>query len=381
MKRSKTNCDFQGRNLEPKRRAFKEYFDRAAAHALAAQVYAVKPGFDRAGFVRRAARNLDALEFAGRVQQFADALAATLPRAVPEALVVLTRSLPQPLPTCDSVTDGWLQWPVGQFIADHGLSHFEASMDAMVALTKRFSSEFAVRPFVERRPEETFARLLTLTDDPNPHVRRWCSEGTRPRLPWGKKLVALAEDPSPIWPILEALKDDPERYVLRSVANNLNDIAKDHPDRVIAICREWAKGGREDVIKHALRTLVKAGHPEALAVVGFGPPIRLKASLRVRPRRITIGEDVILKADLETRSTRGQDLLVDYAVHYVRQGGRLSAKVFKWTTTRLQPNGRMSLEKRHRMRPTTIRALYPGTHRVELQVNGVQVASTHFVLH
>lgn len=250
------------------RKAFKDWFDKAAARVLAGQVAGAMPSFDQEQFIRLASRNLKALEFAGRVRQFSDALAATLPKPIPKALAVLTESLPPPLPDCEAVTDGWLQWPLGQFIADHGLEYFDASMEAMMELTQRFSSEYAIRPFVERYPEATFDRLLALTDDPNPHVRRWCSEGTRPRLPWGKKLQGLVADPTPIWPILEALKDDGELYVRRSVANNLNDIAKDHAPLVVQRCMAWSEDSNERrdwAIKHGLRSLIKAGKDKRAA--------------------------------------------------------------------------------------------------------------------
>ncbi len=366
-----------------KKKAFKDWFDRAAAEALAGQVAGAMPGFDRRGFVRRAVHGLEDLEFSQRVRQFSGALSATLPAALPEALTVLVDSLPPPLPDCEAVTDGWLQWPLGQFIAEYGLEHFEASMTAMVELTQRFSSEFAVRPFVARYPEATFRRLLELTDHESPHVRRWCSEGTRPRLPWGRKLGFLIDDPSPIWPILEALKDDEEIYVRRSVANNLNDIAKDHPERVVARCKAWARGGddrRRRLIRHGLRTLIKSGDPAALAVIGFHAPRKLRAELSLRPRRVRLGGEVKLAARIATAAGRAQDLAVDYVVHYVRKNGKTSEKVFKWTTTRIPARGTVELEKRHAMRKTTVRALYSGVHRVELQVNGVRVAAADFRL-
>ncbi len=368
---------------KPERKPFKDWFDPAAARALAAQVRGAWSRFDAAAFQRRATKGLAKLEFAGRVQQFSDALAAGLPDDIPRALGILTKSLPPVLPNCDAVTDGWLQWPVGQFVADHGVPHFEPSMVAMTELTQRFSSEFAVRPFVEQCPEPTFARLMSLTTHASPHVRRWCSEGVRTRLPWGKKLRALVDDPSPIWPILEALEDDDELYVRRSVANNLGDIAKDHPDAAVA----WAKrcaarggAGRTWLVKHGLRTLIKAGDPGALAVVGFGPAKKLDATLKVSPRKISIGDSVELSAQLQTSFSRAQELMVDYVVHYVRKGGKSSGKVFKWKTTRLPARGRVDLQKKHAMKTTTIRALYPGRHTVELQVNGARVAEAAFTL-
>ncbi len=365
------------------RKAFKEYFDAAAARAMAAQIKAVMPEFRSRAFVRMCSDGLDELEFAARVQRFSDALFNYLPGHIPDALETLTRSLPPPLPDCEAVTDGWLQWPIGQFIADHGLPHFEESIQAMEALTTRFSSEFAIRPFVERRPTETFERLLELTSSANPHVRRWCSEGCRPRLPWGKKLHALVADPSPIWPILEALKNDPERYVQKSVANNLNDIAKDHPADVIAKCRSWSKGATEQrqwIIGRALRTLVKNGNGDALAVLGYPPPNNIRAKLKLSARSVKIGDRLEIGLDLTSVSPTDQKLMVDYAVHYVRKTGELSKKVFKWQQTTLAANSRLTLKKHHAMRPTTTRVLYPGRHLLEVQINGESMAQVEFTL-
>ncbi|BET67923.1 DNA alkylation repair protein [Opitutales bacterium ASA1] len=367
------------------RKPFKDWFDRAAAEALAAQVAAACPAFDRKRFVRDATRGLADLEFHGRVQRFSDALAAQLlPLAgSAEAVRILARSLPPILPDTESVTDGWRQWPLGQFIADHGVADVDASMEAMIELTQRFSSEFAVRPFIETHPQVVLARLLELTSHPSPHVRRWCSEGTRTRLPWGRRLDSLVRDPAPLWPILEALKDDPELYVRRSVANNLNDIAKDHPGLVVDRCRAWLRDATPErawIVKRALRTLVKAGDPAALALFGVGAPERLRATLDVSPTRIAVGSEVALAATIANDCRKPQKLVIDYVVHYVRQRDKTSGKVFKWTTLDLAPGATVELRKRHPMRPTTIRALYPGEHRVDLQINGHALASGSFSL-
>lgn len=363
---------------------FKDYFDRRAARALAAQISDVHPSFDRDGFVRRATRGLSALEFSGRVSQFSRALRETLPDAAGDAIQILTASLPAEFSDCEAVTDGWLQWPVGQFIADHGLDDFEVSMVAMVELTKRFSSEFAVRPFVEHHPAETFDRLRALTSDPNPHVRRWCSEGVRPRLPWGRRLTALVRDPAPIWPILEALRDDPEPYVQRSVANNLNDIAKDHPDAVVARCRRWMRGAgasRAWIVKHGLRSLVKSGHAEALALLGFGSGEGIHGELRLHPPRPWVGDALELQLSLRSSQPAEVQAVVDYRVEFARPAGRASSRVFKWTTARLSASeGRVELRKRHPLRHTTTRMLHPGPHRVSVLVNGAVVATGTFDL-
>lgn len=361
------------------RRPFKDYFDREAAQALADQLQRAV-AIDRSGFLRRATRRLRELEMMDRVRQFSAAMRWALPAKIPTALQLLTKSLPPPLPNCERVTDGYLQWPVGQFIADYGTEHFEPSFEAMVELTQRFSSEFAIRPFVIRDPSRTFERLTRLTDHDSPHVRRWCSEGVRPRLPWGTRIDALVDDPAPILPILDALKDDPEEYVRRSVANNLNDIAKDHPALVVQTVRKWMAKKRRRLIEHALRTLIKDAYGPALELLGYGPPERISARLDISPKRAKIGESVTLSAVLENRNPTTRHLLVDYVVHYRKASGKALPKVFKWKQVAVPAQGALTLKKKQHFRPTTIRPLYPGRHEVELQVNGVSLAQTRLSL-
>ncbi|MBK9169475.1 MAG: DNA alkylation repair protein [Bryobacterales bacterium] len=361
--------------MPTERKPFKDWFDREAARRLAAQISRAWPEFPARDYIRNATRNLDALEFQGRVRQFADALTTALPEETAGALDILTRSLPPVLPD-DQVANGWLQWPVGQWIADHGLPCFDESMAAMTELTMRFSSEFAVRPFLEAYPEKTFRRLLGLTRHTNHHVRRWCSEGTRPRLPWGKRLHALIADPSPCWPILDALKDDPSLYVRKSVANHLNDIAKDHPAQVLGRCRCWIESASPErlwLIRHGLRTLIRTGDPEALELLGFSSKALVEASLSVSPERLAIGGSATIVATIRNRDGERRRLAVDYIVHFARPSGRLSAKTFKWTTLELAVGAKATLEKKHRFQPATIRTLHSGRHRIELQVNGQRV--------
>ena len=237
-----------------------------------------------------------------RIRQFSDALAATLPSDKSTAIEILTRSLPAPMEGCDDLKSSWIQWPIAHFISEHGLPHYQQSMAALREITMRFTSEFAVRPFAAAYPEKVYRDLLKLTSDPNPHVRRWCSEGSRPRLPWGQRLNDLVADPSPLWPILDALRNDPELYVRRSVANNLNDIAKDHPELVVKKCAEWMKSGSnkelDQLIRHALRTLIKNGHPGALALLGYSPITKTEADFSITRNQVTIGTP--LENDLAT---------------------------------------------------------------------------------
>ena len=364
------------------RKPYKDWFDKAAAVALATQIDTVHKGFDNKAFVRASVRNLESLEFNDRVKQFAAAMREHLPPAYPKAIKILVKSLPTMAAEAKSVTDGWLQWPVGQFIADYGTDHLYESLDAMVEVTQRFSSEFAVRPFVALYPDEVFEYLTKLTDHKSEHVRRWCSEGTRTRLPWGVKLHQLIKDPAPVWVILDQLIDDDSEYVRKSVANNINDLSKDHPQQVLKHCRQWKKKSkprRDWIIKHGLRTLIKQGNTAALELTGFAPPSKLHVSLKVLDKKIQLGGSVGMQAIIENKSDKSQSLMVDYIVHYVRKNNVTNEKVFKWKSVELGSGDKLTLDKKHPMKETTVRALYKGRHKLEIQINGQRCADAHFM--
>jgi 3-methyladenine DNA glycosylase AlkC len=278
---------------------------------------------------------------------------------------------------------GWVVWPLGEFVARRGLDHPQRALAALHAMTQRFSAEFAIRPFIERHPALVFDTLHRWTRDPSPHVRRLVSEGSRPRLPWGLQLRQLVADPSPTLPLLEALQDDPSEYVRRSVANHLNDIAKDHPGRVADWLEQHLPGaGRERraLLRHASRSLIKRGDPRVLALWGVGAPLRGDAHLALSPATLQLGDTLALSVTLTSRARRPQPLLIDYAVHHVKADGRCSPKVFKGWTLELAAGETRALQKRHAIRPITTRRYFSGTHRVELQVNGRVMAEARFDL-
>lgn len=229
-----------------------------------------------------------------------------------------------------------------------------------------------IRDFLERYPEETLALLQCWASDPNVHVRRLVSEGTRPRLPWARRLRRFQEDPSPVLELLDLLKDDEEEYVRRSVANNLNDIAKDHPDLVVETAARWWINGsdaRRHLISQALRTLVKAGDPRALRILGYNPdsPTHID-SIAVEPADVVIGESVRITVDLANPSSERSDVLVDLVVHFVNANGSTSRKVFKGGERSLPPGGTATVSKTVSVART--RTHYPGLHLVEVQLNG-----------
>jgi 3-methyladenine DNA glycosylase AlkC len=223
-----------------------------------------------------------------------------------------------------------------------------------------------------------FETLRRWTRDPSAHVRRLCSEGSRPRLPWGLRLQSLVRDPSPTLPILELLQDDPSAYVRRSVANHLNDIAKDHPALVVDWVQRHRAGAppeRRALLSHASRTLIKQGHAPMLALWDAGQAFVGEAVLRVSPRRVAIGESVQLALSLRSGARRKQTLLVDYAVHHVKADGSASPKVFKGWKLALAAGESRELLKRHSFKPVTTRRLHPGPHAIEVSINGRVVAA------
>ncbi len=364
------------------RKAFKDWFDMAAARALASQFRLAWGSFDEDAFCQRAAEGLEGLGFHERVKQFSRALREALPEKPGEAMEVIRASLPPVLSGAHSISEGWLQWPIGQWIADYGFDDYEGAMALMLELTQRFSSEFAVRPFLARRPDETLERLLDWTSHPSEHVRRWCSEGARPRLPWGQRLAAFEEAPWPTLPILEALKDDPSGYVQLSVGNHLNDLGKTNPEMVVALSGRWLEElpGRRKVVERALRTLVKQGHRGALELLGFGAPEAIKVAFKVEPRRVRIGGAIQLWARIGAKRGVATEVLVDYGIHFQRRVGGLGRKVFKWKRLSLPAGETVELTREHKMVETTVRTLNPGIHKVDIQINGEVATELEFEL-
>ena len=252
--------------------------DREAVACLAHNLALAHPEFDAAGFRTAALAGLAPLGILHRGAHLAAAMRRFLPADFEAAAEVILRSLTPPLTATSDLGLGvFFYLPHVSFAAQFGLdpAHnggrdpFPAAMRLQYELTRRFSAEFSIRPFLIAQPERTLGQLLRWTRDPDPHVRRWCSEGTRPRLPWAPRIPAFVRDPRPVLPILEALRDDPELYVRRSVANHLGDIAKDHPDLVFEICGQWIEGAsaeRRWLLRHAVRHPAKHGVKAALEI-------------------------------------------------------------------------------------------------------------------
>jgi 3-methyladenine DNA glycosylase AlkC len=362
----------------------KNFFDARLIASIAAEIGSAHPALNQKRFVADGLDGLEPLALLARGEHLAQVLHRHLPSDYERAVRVLIDSLPaQPAPSEGMPAMAPFRYlPHVCFVARFGLDHFEASMQAQYELTQRFSAESSIRPFLVRYPEATYERLLAWTRDPSVHVRRLVSEGTRPRLPWAPRLRDFQREPGPVLGLLELLKDDPERYVQRSVANNLNDIAKDHPDRVVDVCRRWrqtASEGRRWIIRHALRSLVKGAHPGALELVGAGRRPKLSVdAVRVSPARARLGKPLAVRFELSSTGRAAQDLLVDYVVHFVKANGARRPKVFKLRRLKLAAKASVCLEARLSFVDLTTRKHYRGRHAIELLVNGVRFPLCEF---
>ena len=369
---------------------FKELFSVALVAGLARHLKRVWKSFDADGFARAATKDFKTQELKQRATAISGALALHLPKDVPRALKILIATL-RPLDKNGERVDdeskgvaGWAIWPMGEYIAAHGQGHVMDSLAALRELTIRSTSEFAIRPFLAQHQKQTLATLKGWLKDPNHHVRRLVSEGSRPRLPWGLRLRSFVADPAPILPLLEALKDDPSDYVRRSVANSLNDIAKDHPDLVAEIAARWLKGASKDrarLVRHACRTLVKAGHTKTLAALGFDAKPKVKlADFALTTPKVKFGAHAAFALELRSTGAASQNIVLDYVIHHRKKAGGTSPKVFKWKTVTLAPKETLRLERRHALKPITTRVYYPGTHRVEVMINGQVLEGCDFEL-
>jgi 3-methyladenine DNA glycosylase AlkC len=347
--------------------AFKDEISAAVGAELAGELAAAWPPFPRRRFTAGLAGALEPLELSGRVDLLARRLADALPATFDEAAAVVWAALDAPS------FAGWMTWPVGMYVSRAGLDRPEQALPLLAGLTPRFSSEFALRPFLERHPDTTYGWLRRWSTDGDEHVRRLVSEGTRPRLPWASPLRGLIADPTPNVTLLDALADDPSPYVRRSVANHLNDIAKDHPGLAVELAQRWhdrsAHGAR--VATHGLRTLIKRGDPAALAVVGV--PVDAAITLHrlaVDHDRIVIGEATTLTGTIELVDGDPVDAVIDYRVHYVGARGPKPPKVFKHARRRLDRGQPVAFTIRHRFEHVSIRLIRPGPHTIDVQVNG-----------
>lgn len=318
--------------------------------------------------------NWESRELKQRMRHASHTLRQMLPQDYIEALELLKRAAP-------SFTGlGAMIFP--DFVEVYGLAHWEASVAALELMTQYSSSEFAVRPFIAADLERMMAQMLKWAQSDNEHVRRLASEGCRPRLPWAMALTMLKKDPAPILPILEVLKQDESLYVRRSVANNLNDISKDHPEVLKQIARRW-HGQHPDtdwILKHASRGLLRKADPDIMSLFGFETMVGMRVDgLSLSKQELSIGGDTVIAFELVNTGTEPLKLRVEYGIDFIKKNGTTSRKLFKITENVYEP-GVVSFSRRHSFADLSTRKHYPGVHRLAIVINGVELASAELDL-
>lgn len=378
---------------------FKNVFNLALIDGMAEHFHRHYTEFDKNAFIDDASHELDSLELKARSNQIISAMISYLPKDSSLTFDILEKSL---LPIAEQLNveqvtaglinsngiSGWAIMPMADYVGIQYMENnndvdFYAAMNLLKEMTKRFSAEFGIRYLIKAEPNKALAVLNKWAKDDNQHVRRLASEGSRPRLPWGMQLSCFIENPRSIISLLEKLKDDKEEYVRRSVANNLNDIAKDHPDLIAQIAKKWlvdASKNRTKLIKHACRTLIKNGDKKVLSAFDF-KPVKLKySSLILSDKTLAFGNSINLTLALESQVNHDQNLNIDYVIHHQKANRKTSPKVFKWQSKTLKANDKLILSKKHTIKKITTRVYYPGIHKIEILINGDVVCENQFTL-
>lgn len=354
--------------------ALREVFNASCVEYIATQLATVHPPFNATLFTAGILHQYEPLGFSQRLERIISALETHLPTAFEQSAPLLIAALGDEIDDAELTGyDGFYIMPLSLYIARHGQSHFNLSMHALTEMTKRFTAEFAIRYFLLSHPKQTLAYLASIASDKNPHVRRLVSEGTRPRLPMSIRLQPFIKEPSAVLHLLEQLKNEPTRLVQRSIANSLNDIGKDHPNAVTSLLARWQVEGVKDIhwiAPHALRTLIKTGNSEALALLGYAQDIDITVSLEIAQPTLSLGQSLEFTLAITSNIPRSVRLMIDFVIGFKKANGSLSPKVFKLSKKELAAHEQVCIVKKHPIRKATTRMHYEGEHSLQVQING-----------
>lgn len=359
----------------------KDIYHKAFYERLATSLEKVIPDFQSKKFMKAILPDaFYEMEWKERMQHTTEILHQFMPSDYAESVALMGPIIEQL--KNDGFAGGLEFMFLPAYIATYGLADFEHSVAAFELITQYISAEFAVRPFLLSYHGPMMAQMLKWSTHQNHHVRRFASEGSRPRLPWGAAIPALKADPSLLLPILENLKQDPSEYVRRSVANNLNDIAKDNPAVVIALAKAWKGLSKETdaLVKHACRTLLKSGHPEILAFYGLDARHLTLADFKITTPKIKIGESVAFSFSILNEDQADRYIRLEYIVHYLKNNGSLAGKVFKISEKNYAAETRTAVKRQQSFKLITTRKFYAGVHQLSILVNGQEMGIGHFEL-
>lgn len=342
----------------------------------------VIPGFNKKKFLKGIhEEGFDGMELKQRMAHIAKVLNRFMPSDYEESSELLLKLTDQ-LQNANIPTQHIEFMFLPEFISMFGQDHFDQSVKAMERVTQFISCEFAVRFFILRYKEKMMKQMLKWSKHQSRHVRRLATEGSRPRLPWAIGVPELKKDPSAILPILENLKQDECEIVRRSVANNLNDISKDHPDLFLNIIKKWKGISKETdaIIKHASRSLLKSGHTPILDFYNLNGKIIKVQKFSLGNTSVKIGDKI--EFDFKVKNTSSETLVVrlEYGMHFRLSNGNLSRKVFKISERNLRQGEEIAIKKSHSFRVITTRKFYPGLHKLSVIVNGKESTPLEFEL-
>ncbi|WP_455202258.1 DNA alkylation repair protein [Kaarinaea lacus] len=354
-----------------------QFFNTAFYRQLSQDLSDIDSNIDARQFYLACTKNLSELELKQRMQRTADVCRLFFPDNYPEALKRLYAY-------AEMINENKFCYMfMPDFVARFGAHDFKRSMQALKDFTVYSSSELAIRVFLQNDFDRSLDVVKKWTGNKNVHIRRLASEGTRPRLPWAMRVKALLDNPDHSLPILQDLKTDNEKYVQKSVANHLNDISKDHPQKMLKLVKSWDANEQSIawIIRHASRTLIKQGNNQALAIFGAHkkPEIKIR-KFKLNSGKRVLGDDLIIELELDSLATYPQQLIIDYKIHYVKASGQLSPKVFKLKKFTLNPGQSLRLTKKQALKDLSTRKHYTGQHKIELLINGGNMKSMSFHL-
>lgn len=266
------------------------------------------------------------------------------------------------------------------FVEVHGLYELEISLNALEAFTINSSSEFAIRRFILKYPQESMKQMHLWAKSKNEHIRRLASEGSRSRLPWAIALSEFKRQPKDVLSILEILKDDESKYVRKSVANNLNDISKDNPDIVIELTKRWINysSNRDALLKHGCRTLLKASNTQTLELFGFNKPLNIFLNNFTFNKSVKMGEELAFCFDLKAKDSLGK-LRIEFALYFLRKNDKHNKKVFK-ISEGVYEKKEKSFSKSYSFKHISTRVYYKGLHKLSIIINGEVFKEVEFML-
>ncbi|EGT3787445.1 TPA: DNA alkylation repair protein [Clostridioides difficile] len=352
----------------------KNMYNRESLYEVAVAIQSVYNSFKVDEFIKSTMdETWNNLELKARCRKISMSLGMYLPEDYKEALSILEKS----------VTGFYFAFFFPDFVEVYGQDdiNWDLSISALERNTEYWSSEFAVRAFIIKDEERMMAQMRKWSKHKSEHVRRLASEGCRPQLPWGQAISKFKKDPTPVLPILEQLKTDTSTYVQKSVANNLNDISKTHPDLVISIAKDWYGKNKSTnwIVKHGCRTLLKKGNRDVLALFGYDDTTSINLQdFTLETTSISIGEDLTFSFNILAKKATKTRL--EYGIDYIKSNGKRNRKIFKISEVSLKENEKKSYMKKHSFADVSVRKHYPGIHSIAIIINGVEKGKLDFEL-